>query len=148
MYTRYGMRSVRHSVYIHNYVITFRLSSLFNLLRDIMFKSNLSRSQIYWLGDLNYRITEMDVIVAKHHIAEGNYASALMCDQLGQQRKMGRVFHGFHEAEINFKPTYKYDPGTDNWDSRFFSNCIKSIYPKRNELFKIGFSRTHDLLFP
>lgn len=73
--------------------------------------------QIYWLGDLNYRITEMDATVAKQHLAEGNYAPVLALDQLGQQRKLGRVFLGFHEAEIDFKPTYKYDPGTDNWDS-------------------------------
>ncbi|XP_011146720.1 inositol polyphosphate 5-phosphatase OCRL-1 isoform X1 [Harpegnathos saltator] len=80
-------------------------------------KSFKDHDQIYWLGDLNYRITEMDVNVAKHHIAEGNYSPVLTYDQLGQQRKAGRVFHGFHEAEIDFKPTYKYDPGTDNWDS-------------------------------
>lgn len=86
----------------------------------------------------------MDVTVAKHHIAEANYAPVLMYDQLGQQRKAGRVFHGFHEAEIDFKPTYKYDPGTDNWDSRFFSNCIKLIYLKRNELYKVGLIRTYD----
>lgn len=61
----------------------------------------------------------MDATVAKQHLAEDNYAPVLALDQLGQQRKLGRVFLGFHEAEIDFKPTYKYDPGTDNWDSRY-----------------------------
>lgn len=28
-----------------------------------------------------------------------------------------RVFNNYHEEVITFKPTYKYDPGTDNWDS-------------------------------
>ncbi|XP_014209022.1 inositol polyphosphate 5-phosphatase OCRL-1 [Copidosoma floridanum] len=73
--------------------------------------------QIYWLGDLNYRITEMDAETAKQLIAAGELAPVLMLDQLEQQRRLKRVFVGFHEAEIKFKPTYKYDPGTDNWDS-------------------------------
>ncbi|XP_015590304.1 inositol polyphosphate 5-phosphatase OCRL-1 isoform X2 [Cephus cinctus] len=73
--------------------------------------------QIYWLGDLNYRITEMESSVAKHHITNGNYGPVIALDQLVQQRRLGKVFQGFQEAEINFKPTYKYDPGTDNWDS-------------------------------
>lgn len=59
----------------------------------------------------------MDVITAKQYITIGNYGPVLALDQLGQQRKLGKVFQGFHEAVIKFKPTYKYDPGTDNWDS-------------------------------
>ncbi|KAL7289736.1 hypothetical protein TKK_0016344 [Trichogramma kaykai] len=73
--------------------------------------------QIYWLGDLNYRITEMDAFRAKQFLAGGNLLPVLKLDQLEQQRKLGKVFQGFHEADITFKPTYKYDPGTDNWDS-------------------------------
>ncbi|KAG7208116.1 hypothetical protein KM043_009688 [Ampulex compressa] len=80
-------------------------------------KSFKDHDQIYWLGDLNYRITEMDAAIAKRHILAENYGPLLSLDQLGQQRQLGRVFHGFQEAEIKFKPTYKYDPGTDNWDS-------------------------------
>lgn len=80
-------------------------------------KSFKEHDQIYWLGDLNYRITEMDVTRAKHYILAGDYTPVLALDQLGQQRELGRVFQEFQEAEIKFKPTYKYDPGTDNWDS-------------------------------
>lgn len=74
-------------------------------------------NQIYWLGDLNYRITEMDAPTAKEYINSGQFAPVLLLDQLMQQRKLGRVLADFQEAEINFKPTYKYDPGSDNWDS-------------------------------
>lgn len=80
-------------------------------------KSFKDHDHIYWLGDLNYRITEMEVGLAKQHIQSGNYGPVLALDQLGQQRRLERVFQGFQEAEIKFKPTYKYDPGTDNWDS-------------------------------
>ena len=60
----------------------------------------------------------MDAYTAKQLISAGNLTPILALDQLEQQRKLGRVFYSFHEAEIRFKPTYKYDPGTDNWDSR------------------------------
>ncbi|XP_031826523.1 oculocerebrorenal syndrome of Lowe isoform X2 [Nomia melanderi] len=80
-------------------------------------KNFKDHDQIYWLGDLNYRITEMDVAVAKQYIQAENYDPLLALDQLRQQRRLGRVLQGFHEAEITFKPTYKYDLGTDNWDS-------------------------------
>ncbi|XP_012276603.1 inositol polyphosphate 5-phosphatase OCRL-1 isoform X2 [Orussus abietinus] len=80
-------------------------------------KNFKDHDQIYWLGDLNYRITEMDAAIAKHHISMENYHPVLLLDQLGQQKRLGKIFQGFHEAEINFKPTYKYDPGTDYWDS-------------------------------
>ena len=38
-------------------------------------------------------------------------------DQLRNQRGKGLVFEGFSEGKVSFKPTYKYDPGTDDYDS-------------------------------
>ena len=61
----------------------------------------------------------MDAFAAKQLIAGGNLIPVLALDQIEQQRKLGKVFHGFYEADITFRPTYKYDPGTDNWDSRY-----------------------------
>lgn len=60
----------------------------------------------------------MDPSTAKDYINAGQFAHVLQLDQLVQQRRLGKVLVGFLEAEIKFKPTYKYDPGTDNWDSR------------------------------
>lgn len=60
----------------------------------------------------------MDAATAKEYINSGQFTPVLQLDQLMQQRKLGKVLADFQEAEINFKPTYKYDPGTDNWDSR------------------------------
>lgn len=37
--------------------------------------------------------------------------------QLNVERAAGRVFIGFDEPPISFPPSYKYDPGTDNYDS-------------------------------
>ena len=38
-------------------------------------------------------------------------------DQLNMERSAGRVFVGFVEENIEFPPTYKYDPDTDRYDT-------------------------------
>ncbi|KAG6460975.1 type II inositol 1,4,5-trisphosphate 5-phosphatase [Manduca sexta] len=80
-------------------------------------KGIADHDHVYWLGDLNYRITEMDPTTVKKMVAENNFSYVLEWDQLRQQHKLHNVFSGYMEGTIMFKPTYKYDPGTDNWDS-------------------------------
>lgn len=38
--------------------------------------------------------------------------------QLKRQIDEEAVFVGFVEGDINFQPTYKYDTGSDTWDTR------------------------------
>lgn len=38
-------------------------------------------------------------------------------DQLYCQMNLKNCFHGYSEGEINYLPTYKYNPGTNEWDS-------------------------------
>ncbi|KAL5281416.1 OCRL family protein [Megaselia abdita] len=69
--------------------------------------------QIFWLGDLNYRINEIPgQIVDRRDIA-----GLLKNDQLLQEMRKRNVFNDFEEGPITFNPTYKYDPGTDQYDS-------------------------------
>lgn len=71
--------------------------------------------QIFWLGDLNYRLTKTDDEGIRTFC---DYEKIFYLDQLYVQRVQDkRVFRDFHEGKIKFRPTYKYDPGTDNWDS-------------------------------
>lgn len=80
-------------------------------------KTIKDHDQIYWLGDLNYRITDLDPRLVKDWIENENYPKILEYDQLVKQHRSQTVFVGFKEGNINFRPTYKYDMGTDNWDS-------------------------------
>jgi endonuclease/exonuclease/phosphatase family metal-dependent hydrolase len=69
-----------------------------------------------WLGDFNYRIDveREDVIDA---VKKGDYKPLIAADQLQQERAAGRAFTGYHEGAITFAPTYKYDVGTDIYDT-------------------------------
>ena len=75
--------------------------------------------QIYWFGDLNYRLTSNDSDSVKKCIAMKDFDSLLAVDQLTieLQKVHRKVFFGFTEGAIRFLPTYKYDVGCDEWDS-------------------------------
>ncbi|KAF2865824.1 Endonuclease/exonuclease/phosphatase [Massariosphaeria phaeospora] len=70
-------------------------------------------------GDLNYRIDSMtrDSVIAA--VRQGNLPKLLDRDQLllSRKRNPGFRLRAFNEAPIKFAPTYKYDVGTDNYDS-------------------------------
>ncbi|QQP38117.1 Putative LOC100121409 [Caligus rogercresseyi] len=90
-------------------------------LRDPNHNTIKDHEMIYWIGDLNYRIndTDFDSASVKELLKnpEENLRALLDKDQLNQQMSLGRVFNGFTEGEISFVPTYKYDLGTDIWDT-------------------------------
>ncbi|KAJ6244832.1 inositol 5-phosphatase [Anaeramoeba flamelloides] len=63
---------------------------------------------LFWFGDLNYRVElpyDLGVKIAK----KNKIYHLLRHDQLNKELKAGRVFEGFQEGEINWKPTYRYD---------------------------------------
>ena len=73
---------------------------------------------VFWLGDLNYRLCDIDNDNVKKLIARKQLEKIMQYDQLHNQRQKKRVFVDYEEAPILFTPTYKYDPGTDQWDTR------------------------------
>ncbi|KAL1518982.1 hypothetical protein AB1Y20_003251 [Prymnesium parvum] len=83
--------------------------------------------RVIWCGDMNYRIqgcrAAIDALLeppneraraAPEWEGEEAHWDAMRAvllgnDQLRQQMRLGRVFDGFQEAEIKFRPTYKFD---------------------------------------
>ena len=65
----------------------------------------------------------MDSELVRRLADKGQYHILLPNDQLIKQKKEKKCFKGFLEGDIKFKPTYKYDPGTDNWDTRYVITC-------------------------
>ncbi|KNE62423.1 hypothetical protein AMAG_07643 [Allomyces macrogynus ATCC 38327] len=73
-------------------------------------------TMVFWFGDLNYRLesTYNDVLA---NIKASRVPHLLQRDQLGHSIRTGRAFAGFQEAPITFHPTYKFDPGTNRYDT-------------------------------
>ncbi|KAL1871054.1 hypothetical protein VTK73DRAFT_2289 [Phialemonium thermophilum] len=70
-------------------------------------------------GDLNYRIDTMSRDTVVMAVKSNNLAKLLDRDQLlvARRRNPGFRLRAFEELPITFPPTYKYDVGTDNYDS-------------------------------
>ncbi|KAF9737447.1 hypothetical protein PMIN02_000862 [Paraphaeosphaeria minitans] len=70
-------------------------------------------------GDLNYRIDSMTRDSVVSAVKQGNLTKLLERDQLllSRKRNPGLRLRAFNEAPITFAPTYKYDVGTDTYDT-------------------------------
>ncbi|KEQ63117.1 uncharacterized protein M437DRAFT_65721 [Aureobasidium melanogenum CBS 110374] len=71
---------------------------------------------IIWLGDFNYRIG-MANEKTRQLVKMGDLEKLYENDQLNLQMVHGKTFPYYNEARITFLPTYKYDVGTDEYDS-------------------------------
>ncbi|XP_055843626.1 inositol polyphosphate 5-phosphatase E [Episyrphus balteatus] len=78
---------------------------------------------VFWCGDLNFRLSEPREKLLEwiqntkfplpSHLPHGY----MHTDQLSSVLADGAAFRGFMEANITFPPTYKYDPGTQQFDT-------------------------------
>ncbi|XP_016438993.1 type I inositol polyphosphate 5-phosphatase 8 isoform X2 [Nicotiana tabacum] len=67
----------------------------------------LGHDQIFWFGDLNYRLYLEDNL-ARELIKQHNWSALQEFDQLRKELEEGGVFQGWKEGNIEFAPTYKY----------------------------------------
>jgi len=72
----------------------------------------------FWLGDLNYRLTITDLDTVYDRIERKDYTYLLAHDQLVNEKAAGNAFKEWNEGTITFAPTYKYIPGTSQYDRR------------------------------
>lgn len=61
--------------------------------------------------------------IVKEMLDKNDHEYVLQHDQLKVQRDCKKVFVDYKEGPITHPPTYKYDPGTDNWDSSEKNRC-------------------------
>ncbi|KAL3645586.1 hypothetical protein CASFOL_010766 [Castilleja foliolosa] len=116
----------------------------------LMSHISLINSQIFWFGDLNYRIDMLDAEVRKL-VNKKQWVELLNSDQLSKELRYGHVFDGWREGMINFAPTYKYEINSDRyvgqnprgekkrspaWCDRilWFGKGIKQLLYKRTEI--------------
>ncbi|KAK9698908.1 hypothetical protein RND81_08G139700 [Saponaria officinalis] len=73
-----------------------------------------SHDQIFWFGDLNYRLNMVDSEIRKL-VSRKKWNELINHDQLSEELRCGHVFDGWKEGAINFPPTYKYDMNSDRY---------------------------------
>ncbi|KAK5959481.1 phosphatidylinositol-3-/phosphoinositide 5-phosphatase INP52 PWA37_003440 [Arxiozyma heterogenica] len=99
-----------------------RANDYLSISKNISFTGGRTIDQhdsIFWLGDFNYRI-DLDNFNVRKKLSEQqpNYIESLLrYDQLTQVLNAGQIFPNFCEPTLQFHPTYKYDVGTDLYDT-------------------------------
>lgn len=102
-------------------------------------------------GDLNYRIDSMTRDSVISAVKQGNLSKLLDRDQLllSRKRNPGLRLRAFNEAPITFAPTYKYDVGTDTYDTsekkRSPAWCDRLLYRGMGRIKQLDYRR-HDCI--
>ncbi|KAF6819141.1 inositol polyphosphate [Colletotrichum sojae] len=98
-------------------------------------------------GDLNYRIDTMSRDTVVIAVKQNNLAKLLERDQLLVAKRRNPAFklRAFDEMPITFAPTYKYDVGTDNYDTsekkRSPAWCDRLLYRGGGRIKQIDYKR-------
>ncbi|CAG5923352.1 unnamed protein product [Menidia menidia] len=77
----------------------------------------LDHDIVFWFGDLNFRINDLDMQVVKSAIDNNKFSVLWEKDQLNMAKDSETVLEGFHEGPLKFSPTYKFDVGTNTYDT-------------------------------
>ncbi|XP_038687646.1 type I inositol polyphosphate 5-phosphatase 2-like isoform X2 [Tripterygium wilfordii] len=100
-----------------------RNADVFEIIRRTFFSSIIdaeqaqtipSHDQIFWFGDLNYRLNRLDAEIRKL-VALKQWDELISNDQLSKELRSGRAFDGWKEGVIDFPPTYKYEINSDRY---------------------------------
>jgi endonuclease/exonuclease/phosphatase family metal-dependent hydrolase len=98
-------------------------------------------------GDLNYRIDTMSRDTVAKAVQQGNLTKLLERDQLLVSRRKNPIFRlrAFDELPLTFAPTYKYDVGTDRYDTsekrRSPAWCDRVLYRGKTSVEQLDYKR-------
>ncbi|KAI0775957.1 DNase I-like protein [Trametes elegans] len=90
--------------------------TIVNGLHFLKGKTIDSHQNTIWLADTNYRI-DLDNDRVRTLASIDDFDALLAADQLRRAMDERAVFAGYQEGPLLFRPTYKYDLGTDNYDT-------------------------------
>jgi len=99
--------------------ITERNNDYSEAIKKVTFpngRSVLNHDFVFWCGDFNYRVN-MSRDDAATAVKNNDLTELLAADQLKIEQAAGNIFQGFHEGDITFPPTYKYDLFSDDYDT-------------------------------
>lgn len=76
-----------------------------------------SHDRVIFAGDLNYRLTVNDRAVFDQTFDPAKPVDLIAYDEFPDQIAAKAAFEGYVEAPVTFPPTYKFDKGTDQYDT-------------------------------
>ncbi|XP_007952123.1 phosphatidylinositol 4,5-bisphosphate 5-phosphatase A [Orycteropus afer afer] len=77
----------------------------------------LDHDLVFWFGDLNFRIENYDLHFVKFAIDSNQLHQLWEKDQLNMAKNTWPILKGFQEGPLNFAPTFKFDVGTNKYDT-------------------------------
>ncbi|XP_077164423.1 phosphatidylinositol 4,5-bisphosphate 5-phosphatase A isoform X2 [Paroedura picta] len=77
----------------------------------------LDHDIVFWFGDLNFRIEILDIRYVKYAIDNSILHQLWEKDQLNIAKSTWPILKGFQEGSLNFPPTFKFDVGTNMYDT-------------------------------
>ncbi|XP_051891433.1 inositol polyphosphate 5-phosphatase Ka isoform X2 [Pristis pectinata] len=99
-----------------------RISSFQRILAVLQFTSEtapsiLDHDLLFWFGDLNFRIADHGLHFIRDSISKNRFHLLWDKDQLNKAKKMEPVLSGFLEGPLLFKPTYKFNLDSTDYDT-------------------------------
>ncbi len=103
----------------HDENVLRRNQDFASIVNDVRFSEGRSiwdHQFLFWFGDLNYRIALPRARIFALIEAE-NWKELVANDQMNEQRRLGNAFSEFSEGNVSWAPTYRYDVGTNTYDT-------------------------------
>ncbi|XP_064612340.1 inositol polyphosphate 5-phosphatase K-like isoform X2 [Liolophura sinensis] len=99
-----------------------RIEDFYTIVENQRFRDKdvdfiLDHDYVFWIGDLNFRLDDLKNEEVMECIKKREYSKLWPYDQLNKSREDGVIFLDFDEGPLDFPPTYKFDLGTDTYDT-------------------------------
>ncbi|XP_015277328.1 PREDICTED: inositol polyphosphate 5-phosphatase K [Gekko japonicus] len=78
----------------------------------------LDHDVLFWFGDLNFRIEDYGLHFIRESINNNRFSLLWEKDQLNMAKKKEAFLQEFREGPLQFKPTYKFDLYSNEYDTR------------------------------
>eukprot|EP01080_Neovahlkampfia_damariscottae_P001511 gene1511-12637_t len=105
----------------HQKKIEDRVQNYFDIMTEDLFEeakkmSPFQQDFVFFFGDLNFRI-DLNYEKTIELIEKKDFKNLILNDQLRAQIKEKVIFQGFHEENITFLPSYKFDKNSNDYDT-------------------------------
>lgn len=131
----------------HDHMLEERISDYIRIKDATKFSVKVSQSiyehdYVFWFGDLNFRLYDENA----DNLSPEEIREMIKVDQLGELMRLdqlstimceGRAFSELVERLPLFPPTFKFEPGTNNYDmKRRPAWCDRILYKAKNKILK------------